>query len=350
MVAGSFVIRVPTSHFYQSDVESACPTLPDTKFLVACRETTSDILRLLAAAPASDVFKQTSGNTTHSVNGTSWYSSPGQSFGFAREGDSVYLNSADTNTSGANDQRLSWHMDQPFGGWRCGATTSLNDSNGFERLIFRSDGEVVGESPDSPLAQALDVFHGEQMSGSWFLNVEDTDVGPIVREGVLNSWALRVKEVITRETAYKNQVPLEGLYRGREYSCTVAPRTALGVGDKSAAYTFVTPYYEPDKPIITQTSAGDGQIRLVFTVDDDGGASISSYEAVCSDGEAVYMAQSTEPDITLYDLPNDVAYSCEVTATNAIGTSITSDATRPLTPEGMPLGLPIWLLYEASQQ
>ena len=52
-----------STHFYQSDVESACPTLPDTKFLVACRETNSDILRLLAAAPASDVFKQTSGNT-----------------------------------------------------------------------------------------------------------------------------------------------------------------------------------------------------------------------------------------------------------------------------------------------
>ena len=36
----------------------------------------------------------------------------------------------------------------------------------------------------------------EPMDGEWTLTVEDRDVGPIVREGVLNSWGIEVKETL----------------------------------------------------------------------------------------------------------------------------------------------------------
>jgi hypothetical protein len=38
-----------------------------------------------------------------------------------------------------------------------------------------------------------------------------------------------------------------------------------------------------------------------------------------------------------------------VTATNAVGTSQSSARTEPITPDGLSYGLPVWLLYEATQ-
>ena len=48
-------------------------------------------------------------------------------------------------------------------------------------------------------------------------------------------------------------------------------------------------------------------------------------------------------------LTNEAAYTCTVTATNAIGTSADSSATASIVPEEGASGLPIWLLYEATQ-
>ena len=48
-------------------------------------------------------------------------------------------------------------------------------------------------------------------------------------------------------------------------------------------------------------------------------------------------------------LTNGVGYSCSVTATNAAGTSTASATSPPIVPEYIPVGLPIWLLYEASK-
>ena len=35
------------------------------------------------------------------------------------------------------------------------------------------------------------------MDGDWVLSVEDVDVGPIVREGVLKSWGIPIVEEVT---------------------------------------------------------------------------------------------------------------------------------------------------------
>ena len=48
-------------------------------------------------------------------------------------------------------------------------------------------------------------------------------------------------------------------------------------------------------------------------------------------------------------LTNETAYTCTVTATNAMGTSAASSATASITPEEVATGLPIWLLYQATQ-
>ena len=99
---------------------------------------------------------------------------------------------------------------------------------------------------------------------------------------------------------------------------------------------------------MTRSDYGDGELYLYVTANFDGGATITSYTATCTDGTNTYTGTGTSSPITVSGLTNDVAYTCTVTATNSVGTSSASAATDPITPEEMSTGLPIWLLYQAT--
>ncbi|MEC8112379.1 MAG: hypothetical protein VX121_06460, partial [Pseudomonadota bacterium] len=69
--------------------------------------------------------------------------------------------------------------------------------------------------------------------------------------------------------------------------------------------------------------------------------------AVCEDSSgASTSVSSTSTSITVPDLEGGEDYTCTVTATNSIGTSVASDPSETLTPTSS--GLPVWLLHEAS--
>ena len=105
----------------------------------------------------------------------------------------------------------------------------------------------------------------------------------------------------------------------------------------------------PPAAQITNTDYGNEEIYLSVSVSNDGGSTISGYTATCTDGTTQYTGTSTTPRITVSGLTNGVSYSCSVTATNAAGTSTPSATSPPITPEYIPVGLPIWLLHEASK-
>jgi hypothetical protein len=67
-------------------------------------------------------------------NGVFWYAHNYMSNGFAPE-NNVRLNSADTNNANA-EKRLSWHLGQSVGGWRAGATTSLNGDGTWQKVVM----------------------------------------------------------------------------------------------------------------------------------------------------------------------------------------------------------------------
>jgi hypothetical protein len=106
----------------------------------------------------------------------------------------------------------------------------------------------------------------------------------------------------------------------------------------------------PITPTINSIDHEDGKIIITVSVSDNGGAEITGYEATCTDGTNTYTGTSTSSPVTVSGLTNGVAYTCTVTATNSVGTSSASAATAPITPEEqVGGGLPIWLLYKASQ-
>jgi hypothetical protein len=105
----------------------------------------------------------------------------------------------------------------------------------------------------------------------------------------------------------------------------------------------------PDAPTIDSITAGDGQATISISVANNGGSTISSYTATCTDGTTQYTGTSGTSRITVSGLTNGVGYRCSVTATNAVGTSTASAPSPPIVPEYIPTGLPIWLLYDASK-
>ncbi len=109
------------------------------RLMLACLETGSSVVSLLAQGERSDVIFDT-GNTQdlHIANGVGWYFNDDSvfSWGFVRPGDGVRKENCDIAITGANDERLCWHLND-VGGYRCGAVAGLNDSQAFQRIVFQ---------------------------------------------------------------------------------------------------------------------------------------------------------------------------------------------------------------------
>ena len=129
------------------DAEQVLEQCAGDRLMLSCRPTGSNTLTLLAQAPREDVTFDTGENSdvTHIANGVGWYfniSAPGENesgqnaWGFVRAGDSVSKNNCDVLDSGANDERLCWHLLIGEGGYRCGVTEDLNNSESFERVVY----------------------------------------------------------------------------------------------------------------------------------------------------------------------------------------------------------------------
>lgn len=142
-------------------------------------------------------------------------------------------------------------------------------------------------------------------------------------------------------------VQVSPLVNGEQYSCEAFAKTDSGRGEISA--TFVLQSLVPSAPTVSGYDYGDGEIIVFASSSSDGGYPITSYTAVCTDGTNDYTGTSSSSPVTVTGLTNDVPYTCTVTATNAVGTSSASAATDPITPEALSMGLPIWLLYQATQ-
>ena len=133
-------------HMDADTVLSACP---ESQLMLSCRETGSPTLTLLAQGNRSDVTFDTgndNNDVTHIANGVGWYfnntggGDDGNAWGFVRAGDIVDKDNCDTNDSGANNERLCWHLNDA-GGYRCGVMESLNSSTEYERIVYQATAE-----------------------------------------------------------------------------------------------------------------------------------------------------------------------------------------------------------------
>ena len=92
---------------------------------------------------------------------------------------------------------------------------------------------------------------------------------------------------------------------------------------------------KPGSPTIGAATPGNTQAFIAFTAPaSNGGSPITSYTATCNPG-ALAGSAAFSP-VTVGNLVNGTAYTCSVVANNAVGASLPSADTAPVTPTASP--------------
>ncbi len=118
------------------------------------------------------------------------------------------------------------------------------------------------------------------------------------------------------------------------FNFTVTVSDASGCAG-SQSYTITVIATVPDAPTGVGAIAGDSRIDVSW-VDParDGGNAISGYIATCTDGASNVSATGAAPPITVTGLTNGMAYTCNVSATNGVGSGAASAPSNSVTPMG----------------
>ena len=118
---------------------------------------------------------------------------------------------------------------------------TLTTPQGNELILWDRAGagteDIEGTFPTTLTpVDTLSGIAGQTMEGDWMLYVEDVVAGPLVKEGVLNSWGIRLAEELVEEGS-SSPIEVAGSTRGRDYTCTVVPVSKLGKTPVSDPYT-----------------------------------------------------------------------------------------------------------------
>lgn len=121
-------------------------------------------------------------------------------------------------------------------------------------------------------------------------------------------------------------LPVGNLANGVAVTCTVRARNAIGDSAVSTPSESVTPATLPAAPSVTSVESGDASARLSFAAPaDDGGASVTGYQASCTPG--THLTQGAASPLTVAGLANGETYTCSVAAMNDVGTGPASAST-----------------------
>lgn len=118
---------------------------------------------------------------------------------------------------------------------------------------------------------------------------------------------------------------LQYFSEGPENSARVLPAIRNGIAFTPMAKPVGA---VPGAPQIGAATAGDGSASIAFTAPtQDGSSPVTRYQAACTvmtAGGATVTAQGTASPLAVTGLANGTAYTCSVSATNAVGTSVAS--------------------------
>ena len=209
-------------------------------------------------------------------------------------------------------------------------------------------GEELDSETNLSFSFSSEDFDGVPASGDWTLMIHDRVSGD---GGTLTNWnlAFNTREEL-RGYSESPTVVIDSLTNGETYSCYAI----------ASVYTSVKTYYSdpsntlsalvgntPGKPTISVAPEDAAAIVTVTSVA-NGGLDVTEYEALCQSSEGSVTTTSETPKIEVQPLTNQLGYLCKARAKNQQGWGPYSEDVKVRPEEQLNSGLPIWLLYVAS--
>ncbi|MBU6316567.1 MAG: fibronectin type III domain-containing protein, partial [Acidobacteria bacterium] len=157
-----------------------------------------------------------------------------------------------------------------------------------------------------------------------------SDGGSPVSGYTASAWTRAVGgTLVSTCTSVTTTCTLPGLVNGTTYYVEVVATNAVGAGQVPSSRVAVLPRTIPQPPVAVQAKFGNGQLSVTWSApSSNGGSAVTGYTARAfaaeSGGTAASSCTSTAMACTIPGLVNGTSYFVEVTATNAVGSSLPS--------------------------
>lgn len=178
----------------------------------------------------------------------------------------------------------------------------------------------------------------------------DAETATFETNAIVSNCSVRARFALANAGITGSDSPLmvSGLTNGSTYACSVVAANEFGISQPSAPVLVTPDTTAPSSPRITKIESADGELIVYFSPGDTGGLPVK-YQVDCSpsDEDAGSSVIVSGSPAVVSNLENGQEYSCRVFASNAKGTVWSNVLSA--TPEEQPTGLPIWLLYQATQ-
>ena len=141
---------------------------------------------------------------------------------------------------------------------------------------------------------------------------------------------------VTRSTAFARSLTqtVTQLSNGKSYRCKAVARNRFGIGAASARSAAITVPNVPHVPAKPTVASGNAAITVTFNQPVNNGSRIFGYRATCksSDGGTGGSKTGSVSPLLVTGVSNGKTYTCDVTASNAVGTSLRSPTSAVVVP------------------